>query len=115
MALLVVTIAGSSMIQRPSPRSPALGQAPLIAGSTGLEDAAHRRRRDAKQFNERLKARVNFLNGMAIALFVAVAVTVPGQTGERSWSLTSGLVGLFVAAVVHMLSLRVLRGWKSED
>lgn len=77
-------------------------------------DDAPQRRRAAKLWNERLKAMVAFVNGLAIALFVALAITLPSLGGK---GLATGtlVLGLLSALALHMLGQVMLSLWKSEE
>jgi hypothetical protein len=71
------------------------------------------RRRDAKQWNERLKLMATFLNGIGIALFIGLVVTLPGRTAGPTGS--DFIVGLVSAVGLHILAQWILSGWKSEE
>jgi hypothetical protein len=71
-----------------------------------------RRRRAARLWNERLKTMATFLNGLGIAVFVAVAITLPGPDAISSVNAVLGLSG---AVGLHMLAQLALSRWKSEE
>jgi hypothetical protein len=88
------------------------GIRPLIADRAD-EDAAIRRRRDAKRFNERLKLLANGLNAIGASTFLALFI-VPTLTGAAHTS-SGTLYGLVVAMLCHVCGQFILSLWKTEE
>lgn len=86
---------------------------PLVPGASPTEDTVHRRKRAAKQWNERIKLVATFFNGLGIALFVAFAITIPGPIDGLTGKVV--LLGLLSAGALLIVGLAVLSAWKSEE
>jgi hypothetical protein len=90
-----------------------VASAKIVALSDLAAHTERSRRRDAKQWNERLKLMATFLNGIGIALFIGLVVTLPRQTAGPTGR--DFIVGLVSAVGLHILAQWILSGWKSEE
>jgi hypothetical protein len=110
---IVVGGAASSYLEAARGKTAVAATATLILGSTPDQDAGHRRRRAAKQWNERLKLAATFCNGFGLALFVAFAITRPrGGASLKGEALATGLIS---AGAFLIIGLIILSFWKSEE
>ena len=55
-----------------------------------------------------------FVNGLAIELFVALAITRP-SLGGKGLATSTPVLGLSSALALHMMGQAVLSLWKSEE